>query len=31
MSLVHGVGEAKLRQYGELFLDTIRQHAASSS
>jgi ATP-dependent DNA helicase RecQ len=29
MSLVHGVGEAKLRQYGELFLDTIRQHAAA--
>ncbi len=31
MSLVHGVGEAKLRQYGELFLDTIRQHPASGS
>jgi ATP-dependent DNA helicase RecQ len=30
MSLVHGVGEAKLRQYGEVFLDTIRQHAAGS-
>jgi len=27
--MVHGVGEAKLRQYGELFLDTIRQHAAA--
>ena len=28
MSAVHGVGEAKLRQYGEVFLDVIRQHAA---
>jgi ATP-dependent DNA helicase RecQ len=28
MSSVHGVGEAKLRQYGEIFLDVIRQHAA---
>ena len=26
MSLVHGVGEAKLRQYGQVFLDTIRAH-----
>ncbi len=30
MSSVHGVGEAKLRQYGETFLDTIRQHAAAA-
>jgi len=30
MSMVHGVGEAKLRQYGAVFLDTIRQHAAGS-
>ncbi len=30
MSAVHGVGEAKLRQYGEIFLDAIRQHAAGS-
>jgi ATP-dependent DNA helicase RecQ len=29
MSTVHGVGEAKLRQYGEIFLDVIRQHAAA--
>jgi ATP-dependent DNA helicase RecQ len=29
MSAVHGVGEAKLRQYGEIFLDVIRQHAAA--
>ena len=29
MAMVHGVGEAKLRQYGQLFLDTIRAHAAS--
>ncbi len=28
MSMVHGIGEAKLRQYGEVFLDAIRQHAA---
>jgi len=30
MSAVHGVGEAKLRQYGEVFLEAIRQHAAGS-
>jgi len=30
MSMVHGVGEAKLRQYGAVFLDAIRQHAAGS-
>ena len=29
MGAVHGVGEAKLRQYGQIFLDTIRQHAAA--
>jgi ATP-dependent DNA helicase RecQ len=28
MSAVHGVGAAKLRQYGQLFLDVIRQHTA---
>ncbi len=28
MGEVHGVGEAKLKQYGEVFLDVIRQHAA---
>jgi ATP-dependent DNA helicase RecQ len=27
MSAVHGVGEAKLRQYGDIFLEVIRQHA----
>jgi len=27
MGAVHGVGEAKLRRYGEVFLDVIRQHA----
>ncbi len=27
LGAVHGVGAAKLRQYGEVFLDTIRQHA----
>jgi hypothetical protein len=25
---VHGVGDAKLRQYGQTFLEAIRQHAA---
>jgi ATP-dependent DNA helicase RecQ len=30
MSLVHGVGEAKLKQYGQVFLDAIRAHAAGS-
>jgi len=29
MSAVHGVGEAKLRQYGDVFLEATRQHAAS--
>ena len=29
MATVHGVGEAKLRQYGDIFLDVIRQHAAA--
>jgi ATP-dependent DNA helicase RecQ len=29
MSAIHGVGEAKLRQYGEVFLDAIRRHAAA--
>jgi ATP-dependent DNA helicase RecQ len=31
MSQVHGVGEAKLRQYGEVFLDVIREHLAGAS
>jgi ATP-dependent DNA helicase RecQ len=31
MSAVHGVGEAKLKQYGEVFLETIRQHAAANA
>jgi superfamily II DNA helicase RecQ len=30
MGGVHGVGEMKLKQYGEEFLDVIRRHAASS-
>ncbi len=29
MSAVHGVGEAKLRKYGDIFLDVIRQHTAA--
>jgi ATP-dependent DNA helicase RecQ len=28
---IHGVGELKLKQYGEEFLDVIRQHQASPS
>jgi ATP-dependent DNA helicase RecQ len=31
MSAVHGVGEAKLRQYGELFLEIIREHAVRAA
>jgi ATP-dependent DNA helicase RecQ len=31
MSKVHGVGEAKLRQYGEIFLDVIRAHLAGAA
>jgi ATP-dependent DNA helicase RecQ len=31
MAAVHGVGEAKLRQYGEEFLDVIRGHGAASA
>jgi ATP-dependent DNA helicase RecQ len=29
MSTVHGVGEAKLRQYGEVFLEVIRRYTAA--
>jgi ATP-dependent DNA helicase RecQ len=28
MAAVHGVGEAKLKQYGEVFIEAIQQHAA---
>jgi ATP-dependent DNA helicase RecQ len=31
MAAVHGVGEAKLRQYGEVFLEIVRQHAAGGA
>ena len=31
MGQVHGVGEAKLKQYGEMFLAVIRTHAAQNS
>jgi ATP-dependent DNA helicase RecQ len=31
MAGVHGVGEAKLRQYGEVFLEIIRQHGAGGA
>jgi ATP-dependent DNA helicase RecQ len=28
MAMVHGVGQAKLAQYGEAFLEAIRRHVA---
>jgi hypothetical protein len=28
MAEVHGVGQAKLKQYGDIFLGVIRQYAA---
>jgi ATP-dependent DNA helicase RecQ len=31
MATVHGVGAAKLRQYGDTFLDVIRQNTAASA
>jgi ATP-dependent DNA helicase RecQ len=31
MGAVHGVGEAKLRQYGDVFLEIIREHAARAA
>ncbi len=31
MACVHGVGEAKLRQYGDIFLDVIRRHSAAAA
>jgi ATP-dependent DNA helicase RecQ len=31
MGAVHGVGEAKLRQYGDVFLEVIRAHAARAA
>jgi ATP-dependent DNA helicase RecQ len=31
MSTVHGVGEAKLKQYGDVFLEVIRAHAAPAA
>ncbi|MGA8610246.1 MAG: DNA helicase RecQ [Xanthobacteraceae bacterium] len=31
MAAVHGVGEAKLKQYGEVFLEIIRQHAVAGA
>jgi len=31
MASVHGVGDAKLRQYGDIFLDVIRQHTAGAA
>jgi superfamily II DNA helicase RecQ len=30
MGQVHGVGEAKLKQYGEIFLEVIRAHRAGA-
>jgi ATP-dependent DNA helicase RecQ len=31
MGAVHGVGETKLRQYGDIFLEVIREHAARAA
>ena len=31
MATVHGVGAAKLRQYGDTFLDVIRAYTAASA
>jgi ATP-dependent DNA helicase RecQ len=31
MGAVHGVGEAKLKQYGDVFLEVIRSHAAQAA
>ena len=31
MASVHGVGEAKLRQYGAIFLDVLRRHGAADA
>jgi ATP-dependent DNA helicase RecQ len=31
MSSVHGVGAAKLKQYGSVFLEVIRAHAARAA
>jgi len=31
MSTVHGVGETKLRQYGDIFLEVIREHDARAA
>jgi hypothetical protein len=31
MAGVHGVGEAKLRQYGEVFLEIIRRHGVGGA
>jgi superfamily II DNA helicase RecQ len=31
MATVHGVGEAKLRQYGAIFLDVIRAHTTADA
>jgi ATP-dependent DNA helicase RecQ len=31
MATVHGVGESKLRQYGAIFLEVVRHHAAQAA
>jgi ATP-dependent DNA helicase RecQ len=31
MATVHGVGESKLRQYGTIFLEVVRHHAAQAA
>jgi superfamily II DNA helicase RecQ len=31
MATVHGIGDAKLRRYGDIFLDVIRAHASADA
>jgi ATP-dependent DNA helicase RecQ len=31
MGAVHGVGEAKLKQYGDIFLAVVREHVARAA
>jgi superfamily II DNA helicase RecQ len=31
MGAVHGVGEAKLKRYGDIFLEVVREHVARAA
>jgi superfamily II DNA helicase RecQ len=31
LMMVHGVGQAKLEKYGDIFLQVIRQHRAAAA